>query len=103
MSTTDNIFVLHCLISHILNQGSKLYCAFVDYSKDFDYIDRENLWYNMVKYGLRGKILNIIISMYSEVKSRVKFNNKIGNEFNWCHGVRQGDCLSPLLCFFVFK
>ena len=30
MSTTDNIFVLNGLSSYILNQGSKLYCAFVD-------------------------------------------------------------------------
>ena len=103
MSTTDNIFVFHGLISHILNQGSKLFCAFVDYTKAFDYIVRENLWYKMIKYGLRGKILNIIISMYSKVKSTVKFNNKIGNEFNCCLGVRQGECLSPLLFFFVFK
>ena len=71
MSTTDNIFVLNGLGSYILNQGSKLYCAFVDYTKAFDYIVHENLWYKMIKYGLRGKILNIIISMYSKLKSRV--------------------------------
>ena len=28
--------------------------------------------------GLRGKILNIIKTMYSSVKSRVKFCNKLG-------------------------
>ena len=45
--------------------------------------------------------MNIIISMYSKVKSRVKFNNKSSNEFNRYLGVRQGECLSPLLflCF----
>ena len=65
-STIDNIFVLHGLISHILNQGSKLYRAFVDYTKAFDYIIHENLWYEIIKYGLRGKIFNITISMYSK-------------------------------------
>ena len=54
MSTIDNVFVMHGLLSHILNQGDKLYCAFVDYTKAFDYIVRENLWYKMIKYGLRG-------------------------------------------------
>ena len=49
MSMTDNIFVLHGLISHILNQGSKLYGVFVDYTKAFNYIVRENLWYTMSK------------------------------------------------------
>ena len=96
-STIDNVFVMHGLLSHILNEGNKLNCVFVDYTKAFDYIVRENLWYKMIKYGLRGKILNIIISMYSKVKSRVKYNNKTGDEFFCRLGVRQGECLSPLL------
>ena len=43
MSTVDNSFVLHGLTSHILNTGKKLYCAFIDFTKAFDYIVRENL------------------------------------------------------------
>ena len=97
MSTTDNIFVLHGLITHLLNEGKKLYCAFVDFTKAFDYIVRENLWYKLIKYGLRGKILDIIKSMYTSVKSRVKYCNNLGNEFMCSLGVRQGECLSPLL------
>ena len=97
MSTVDNNFVLHGLISHILNSGRKFYCAFVDFTKAFDYIVRDNLWYKLVKLGLRGKILDILKSMYSSVKSRVKFDSKLGNEFNCTLGVRQGECLSPLL------
>ena len=58
---------------------------------------RENLWYKLVKLGLRGKILNIIKSIYRAVKSRVKYGNKLGNEFYCKLGVRQGECLSPLL------
>ena len=37
------------------------------------------------------------MSMYSKVKSRFKFNNKTGDEFFCRLGVRQGECLSPLL------
>ena len=97
MSTGDNIFVLHGLISHMLNNGHKLYCAFIDFTKAFDYIVRDNLWYKLVNLGLRGNILNIIKSMYTSVKSRVKYSNKLGNEFQCSLGVRQGECLSPLL------
>ncbi|MCG7867658.1 MAG: reverse transcriptase family protein, partial [Candidatus Thiodiazotropha taylori] len=97
MGTVDNLFVLHGLVSHMLNQGAKLYCAFIDFTKAFDYIVRENLWYKLIKLGLRGKILNIIKSMYTSVKSRVKFCNKLGNEFFCQLGVRQGECLSPML------
>ena len=96
-STIDDVFVLHGLISHILNHGKKLYCAFIDFTKAFDYIVRENLWYKMIKLALRGNILNIIKSMYMSVKSRVKYCNKLGNEFYCKLGARQGECLSPLL------
>ena len=71
MSTIDDVFVLHGLISHILNLGEKLYCAFIDFTKAFDYTVRENFWYKMIKLGLRGNILNIIKSMYMSVKSRL--------------------------------
>ena len=78
MSTFDNVFVLHGLISHMLNNGHKLYCAFIDFTKAFDYVVRDNLWYKLISLGLRGNILNIIKSMYTSVKSRVKFANKLG-------------------------
>ena len=99
MSTVDNVFVLHDLISHMLNNGHKLYCAFIDFTKAFDYVVRDNLWYKLICLGLRGNMLNIIKSMYTSVKSRVKFANKLGNEFECSLGVRQGECLSPLLFF----
>lgn len=46
---------------------------------------------------LKREILNIIKSMYSSVKSRVKFCNKLGYEFLCQLGVRHGECLSPML------
>ena len=49
MSTINNIFVLHGFITHISNQGKKLYCAFVDFTKAFDYIVRDNIWYKLIK------------------------------------------------------
>ena len=97
MSTVDNIFVLHSLITHFINRGKKLYCCFIDFTKAFDYVVQDNLWFKLVKLGLRGNILNIIKSMYQNVKSRVKMSNMVGNEFFCALGVRQGKCLSPLL------
>ena len=43
MGTVDNIFVLHGLITHMLNTGKKLYCTFIDFTKAFDYVVRDNL------------------------------------------------------------
>ena len=33
MGTADNVFVLHGLITHLINQGKRLFCAFVDSKK----------------------------------------------------------------------
>ncbi len=51
----------------------------------------------LIKLGVLGKIMNIIKSMYSNVKSRVKHCNVLSDEFSCRMGVRQGDCLSPFL------
>lgn len=61
MSTIDNIFILNSLISHSLNSNQKLYCSFIDFSKAFDYVVRDILWQKLLKFGVRGKILDILI------------------------------------------
>ena len=94
MSTIENVYVLNGIISHMLNQGKQLYALFVDFSKAFDFVVRDNLWYKLIKLGLRGKIM---ISMYKSVKSRVKYMNKLSDDFSCLLGVRQGECLSPFL------
>ena len=97
MCTADNIYVLHGLTTHLLNNNKQLYCSFIDFSKAFDYVVRDILWFKLIKYGVRGKMLDIIMSMYKNIKSRVKLDNKLSQEFSCMTGVRQGECLSPIL------
>jgi len=97
MGTTDNLFVLHGLINHMINNCKQLYCAFIDFSKAFGYVNRDNLWFKLIKLGIRGSMLNIVKSMNNNVKSRVKFMNELSDSFHCNLGVRQGKCLSPFL------
>jgi hypothetical protein len=98
MGTIDNVFILHGLINHILNQNKKIYACFVDFTKAFDLLVRENIWLKLIHIGVRGKILTVLRSMYQNVKSRVKTqNNTLSESFLCSLGVRQGDCLSPFL------
>ena len=97
MGTLDNIFVMHSLISHCLNNNKKLYSAFIDFRKAFDFVVRDVLWYKLIQNGVRGKILNVIQSMYRNIKSRIKFNNNLSIDFSSHLGVRQGEFLSPFL------
>jgi len=79
----------------MINKSKQLYCAFIDFSKAFDYVDRNSLWLKLIKLGVRGKMLDIVRSMYASVKSKVKSSNNLNNSFE-CHlGVRQGGAYPP--------
>ena len=47
--------------------------------------------------GVRRKMLHVIKSIYSNLKSRVKFDIRVISDFTCCLGGRQGECLSPML------
>ena len=97
-STIDHIFTLFSIIQLYLRNGKKLYCAFVDYKKAFDLVDRTSLWSKLLKVGIKGPFFNIIRNMYSQIKSCVKDNNGNISSFFACKlGVRQGENLSPIL------
>jgi len=77
----------------------KAFCAFIDYVKAFDKIWRDGLWYKLVKYGIKGKILSVIENMYKGIKSCATVNNRSNlSDFFESHiGLRQGENLSPIL------
>ena len=97
-STVDAIFILQTLINKYLKKkGGRLYCCFVDYRKAFDFIDRGRLWGKLIKQGINGKMLNIIKSLYENVKSCVKHDGMLSDYFSNKIGLFQGEVLSPIL------
>ena len=100
-STIDHIFTLHMIIEFYLQKNKKLYCAFIDYKKAFDFVDRSSLWMKLIASGINGNILRVIHNLYAGAKSCVKLNGSMSDYFNCNVGVRQGENLSPLL-FAIF-
>ena len=96
-STMDHVFVLHHILDYYRQRGKAIYCAFVDYSKAFDLINRSALWCKLLKQGISGKILLVIQNMYEGAKSCVRANGKMSEFFRCTAGVRQGENLSPIL------
>ena len=74
--TVDNLFILQQLIDNYIEKGEKLYAFFIDFTKAFDYVVRDNLWLKLLKCGVKGKMLNIIISMYQCIKTFVFSNGE---------------------------
>ena len=98
-STYDHIFTLHAIIDLYLNKFNRrrLYCAFIDYQKAFDLVDRASLWTKLLSYNINGKIMNLIYNLYQNTKACIKLNNSMSPTFDCNIGVRQADNLSPLL------
>ena len=69
----------------------KLFSAFIDFKQTFDFVVRDILWYKLIQMVVRGKILNTIQSMSSNIKSKVKFDNILNDEFYSFLEVRQGE------------
>ena len=96
-STTDAIFVLHWLISRRIAKSKKLFCCFVDYQKAFDKIDRNIMISKLAKSGVDCQMLNIIKSLYANIKSCVRYENQMSDFFSCQEVLMQGESLSPFL------
>ena len=96
-STMDHVFSLHSIVDYYLASHKRVYAAFLDYRKAFDMVDRVSLWQKVLDYGLSGKILRVVMNIYSKAKSCVKTYQGTSEAFPSATGVRQGENLSPLL------
>ena len=99
-STVDSIFILKTLIDKFVKSKPQkrrnlLFSCFVDFRKAFDRIPRQKLFEKLRKEGIKGRFLEIVMSMYSKDKSAVKINNKMTEAFPCYTGVKQGCMLSP--------
>jgi len=80
-STIDHIFTFKCLLDLYLSKKKRLYCAFIDYKKAFDNVDRLELWKKLVQNGVSGKCFNVIYNLYKKAKSCVQVNGSRSDFF----------------------
>ena len=70
--TADNLFIIRGFAQRQMILNKKLILCFVDFSKAFDMVDRNILFYKMVKCGWHGKVIDTLRSLYTKTKFRVK-------------------------------
>ena len=88
-SSSDNIFIIHCLINTLFSRKCKLFCAFRDFTGAFDNVCQVGLCKKRLDCNLNGKWFNLIKNMYSNIKSCVSVNGSISEYFSSTVGVRQ--------------
>ena len=82
---------------YICSGKKGLFCAFIDYKKAFDSVQRGLLWGKLLNSGVNGKVLHVIRDMYAKAKSCVKTRHGLSQFFVSNVGLRQGKNLSPVL------
>ena len=106
-SLVDSIFILKTLIDKFVKSKPQkrrnlLFLCFVDFRKAFDRIPRQKLFEKLRKEGIKGRFLEIVMSMYSKDKSAVKIINKMTEAFPCYTRVKQGCMSSPNVIFICF-
>ena len=100
--TTDHIFTFKSILNnYCLKKKQKLYCCFIDFKKAFDSVWRDAMLLKLLQLGIGGEFYYLIKNMYSITKSRIRFSKGLTEYFHSELGIKQGDCLSPIL-FNVF-
>ena len=96
-SCLDHIFTLHNVLRIRNKQNSETFCAFIDFKKAFDLVDRDALLYKLRHNGIVGNFYKAINALYKDGKSCIRVNNEVTDWFDVTTGARQGDSLSPTL------
>ena len=95
--TSDNVFIIDTLISYQKSKRKSLFITFIDFSKAFDFVNRNFLYYKMIRKGYGGKLVRIIRSMFSKSQAKVRWQGELGTSIESTHGVLQGGIVSPKL------
>ena len=95
--TSDNLFIIAGLAQRQLLLGKKFYLCFIDFSKAFDLINRNILFYKIMRSGWKGKVIETLNSLYQKTNFRIKHQGLLS--FSMCDimGVNQGGVASGLL------
>ena len=102
-STTDCIFTFSSIITKILSSGNKVYCAFIDYEKAFDTVNRSLLWKKLIREKMSSRMIQAIKSMYETIKCCIKYSNEYSDFLDSHIGLKQGCPLSSLMFMFFIN
>lgn len=96
-STVDHLHTLTSIIETRKKSKLSTYCAFIDFKKAFDTIDRKLLYKKLEKLGFHSKLVKAVKSLYINVMCSVKLNAFNTDWFTVNTGLKQGCSLSPVL------
>ena len=94
---TDQNFIVRQMCEKYLGKGKDVYFAFLDLEKAYDRVDRDAMWNVLRLYGIGGRLLRGVKSLYVGSKACVRVGNEVSEWFPVRVGLRQGCVMSPWL------
>ena len=79
------------------NSGKKVYLCFIDYAKDFDYVDHNKLWKILIEMRIPDHLTCLLRNLYVGQEVRIRTKHWKTYWFKIGKGVWQGGVLSPCL------
>ena len=95
---SSTVHALHCLkqtVNYYVDNGSRVFCCFLDASKAFDRVVHAGLFLKLIDRKVPLVFLDIIVSWYGDLYCRVRWGDSFSDWFFVSAGVRQGGVLSP--------
>ena len=98
---TDQNFIVRQICEKYLGKGKDVYFAFLDLEKAYDRVDRDAMWNVLRLYGIGGRLLRGVKSLYVGSKAFVRVWNEVSERFPVRVGLRQG-CVMSLWLFNLY-
>ena len=99
--TVDAIFVTRQIFEKAREHNIQVNMNFIDFKAAFDTIWQKALWKMMISFGIDGKIIRIIKSLYQDTECAVVIDSNITEWFSVKVGVSQ-ECSLSQLCSISF-
>lgn len=98
-NTLDHLSTLTTIIETRMKKQLSTFCAYIDFKKAYDCINRNILWKKLALIGVHknSRMFTALKSLYSCVQSCVRLNSFTSEWFEVNTGLRQGCSLSPIL------
>ena len=95
--TLDAIFIVTRMQEKFIGKSMKLFMRFVDLEKAFDRFSRKVIEWTMRKRAVPEVLVQAVMNLYKDAKTRVQVGNGYSEDLNVSVGVHQGSVLSPFL------
>jgi hypothetical protein len=99
--TLDALFTMQHLLDSSKHADIPLYVCYVDFTKAFDMVRREEILARARQLGMQGQFLQALSQWLLNSDLQVQVQGKCGTSFSTYRGTKQGGRLSPL-CFGMF-